>query len=143
MRNDIKDLIQGNDVCVLATVSGRDPHCSLMSYAASDDCREIYMVTQKGTKKYRNLKENPSVSLLVDSRRTASRDRAKALTITGIMAGVEDAGRKEQLRTHLLARHPDLKEFFDQPDAEVLVVKVAALQLLDGLTDAYYEVVDE
>jgi len=142
MRKDIKDLIQSNDVCVLATVSGRDPHCSLMSYAASDDCRELYMVTQANTKKYRNLTENPSVSLLVDSRRTAPHNQAKALTITGTIAGVADAGRKEELKRRLLVRHPHLKGFFEQSDAEVVVVKVTAFQLLDGLTDAYYETVE-
>lgn len=142
MRQEIKDLIQANDVCVLATVSGRNPHCSLMSYAASDDCRELYMVTQASTKKYRNLKENPSVSLLVDSRQAAPRGRAKALTVTGTFAGVKDEVRREELRRRLLARHPHLKDFMDQPDAELMVVKVAAFQLLDGLTDAYYETVD-
>jgi nitroimidazol reductase NimA-like FMN-containing flavoprotein (pyridoxamine 5'-phosphate oxidase superfamily) len=142
MRQEIRDLIQANDVCVLATVSGCDPHCSLMSYAASDDCRELYMVTQASTKKYRNLKENPSVSLLVDSRQTGPRGRAKALTVTGTFARVEDEGRKEEIRGRLLARHPHLKDFMDQPDAELMIVKVAALQLLDGLTDAYYETVD-
>ena len=86
MRTDIRDLIQSNNVCVLATVSGGEPHCSLMTYATDTDSREIYMITQRETKKYRNLKGNPSVSLLIDTRQTDSKSRTKALTITGLLS---------------------------------------------------------
>jgi hypothetical protein len=39
----------------------------------------------------------------------------------------------------LLERHPDLETFFADPAAEIIVVKVKALQLLDGITDAHFE----
>jgi nitroimidazol reductase NimA-like FMN-containing flavoprotein (pyridoxamine 5'-phosphate oxidase superfamily) len=145
MHKEIKALIQSSHVCVLATVSGGDPHCSLMSYAMDEDCREIYMVTQKSTKKYRNLKKNPSVSLLIDSREVDGSDQkfqAKALTVTGMFLSVADEGRKTEIRTRLLDRHPRLKDFIDHPEAEMIVVKVKAFQLLDGLTDAYFETVE-
>jgi nitroimidazol reductase NimA-like FMN-containing flavoprotein (pyridoxamine 5'-phosphate oxidase superfamily) len=141
MRDDIQKLIQKNDVCVLATVSEGEPHCSLMSYAAAHDCREIYMITQKETKKYRNLTGNPSVSLLIDTRRTDSKNRTKALTITGTFLGNIDERRKPAIRARLLEQHPNLKEFIDNPTAEIIVVQVKALQLLDGITDAYFEIV--
>jgi len=144
MRENIKHLIEANDVCVLATVSGGDPHCSLMSYAANEDCREIYMATQKNTKKYRNLDANPSVSLLIDSRevdRENRRARAKALTVTGVFQRITDQARKMEIKKRFLDRHPHLQSFVDQPDAEMIVVRVKALQLLDGISDAFYEVV--
>jgi len=68
MLEEMKALAKQKDICVLATVSDGNPHCSLMAYATDDDCREIYMITQKGTKKYKNLIKNPSVSLLIDTR---------------------------------------------------------------------------
>jgi nitroimidazol reductase NimA-like FMN-containing flavoprotein (pyridoxamine 5'-phosphate oxidase superfamily) len=142
MRGDIKKLIQENHVCVLATVSEGEPHCSLMSYAADEDCREIYMATHKDTKKYRNLAANPSVSLLIDSRETGGKDKkakTKALTVTGTFQDGMDEQRRTAVRKALLERHPDLNEFFTDPAAEIIVVKVKALQLLDGITDAYFE----
>jgi nitroimidazol reductase NimA-like FMN-containing flavoprotein (pyridoxamine 5'-phosphate oxidase superfamily) len=141
MRQDIEDLIRANDICVLATVSGRDPHCSLMSYVTDPDCREIYMVTQRSTKKYRNLKENPSVSLLIDSRTEDGKGRTKALTVTGSVQGAGDEDRAAAIRERLLARHPHLQAFIADRDAEILVVKIRSLQLLDGVTDAHYETV--
>ena len=32
MLEKMKDIVKGNDLCVLATVSEGKPHCSLMSY---------------------------------------------------------------------------------------------------------------
>ena len=55
MRPDIRELIQSGKTCVLATVSEGQPHCSLMSYAADENGREIYMATLSNTKKYKNL----------------------------------------------------------------------------------------
>lgn len=41
MCQDIRDLIQANKACVLATVSEGEPHCSLMSHATDEHGREI------------------------------------------------------------------------------------------------------
>ena len=62
MLEEIKRLIKNRDICVLATVSdGGTPHCSLMNYVTDDACNEIYMATQKTTKKFQNLKDDNSV----------------------------------------------------------------------------------
>jgi len=116
-----------------------------MSYVADEEGREIYLLTRKNTKKYRNLKENPSVSLLIDSRDMdpAHRgDRPQALTVSGTVQRATDERRKAEILRRLLARHPHLERLAVQPDAEVVVVRVKAFQLLDGITDAYYESVD-
>jgi len=139
MRSDIMKLIEENKVCVLATVSGGAPHCSLMSYAAGDGCRELYMATLQDTKKYRNLVANSQVSLLIDTRDSDAKDRTRALTITGVFQDAGDDCRQEQIRKALIARHPELKDFFNNPEARVIVIKATALQLLDGVTDAYFE----
>ena len=51
MLPEMKKLVQKKDLCVLATVSGSRPHCSLRAYVADEDCRKIYMVTLGDTKK--------------------------------------------------------------------------------------------
>ena len=68
MLETMKAMVQERGTCVLATASEGKPHCSLMTYVANDNCQEIYMVTQKNTKKYKNLMDNPHVSLLIDNR---------------------------------------------------------------------------
>ena len=142
MLEKMKALVKEKDICVLATVSGAEPHCSLMSYVTDDHCREIYMVTHKNTKKYRNLKENPLACLLIDTREEHSGARcseAKALTIGGMFQEIEGEGKKETIRARLLERHPNLRDFAHNPGAKILCFKITSFMLLNGLTDAHFE----
>ncbi|MGD9032325.1 MAG: pyridoxamine 5'-phosphate oxidase family protein [Desulfobacteraceae bacterium] len=145
MLERIKALVKEKDICVLATVGGEKPHCSLMAYVTNDDCREIYMVTHKESRKYENLMENASVSLLIDTREEhpgSRRPEAKALTVSGTFKKIDDKNKKIQVRSKLLDRHPHIKEFLDHPDAEILCIRVGSFLFLDGLTDAYFETVE-
>jgi nitroimidazol reductase NimA-like FMN-containing flavoprotein (pyridoxamine 5'-phosphate oxidase superfamily) len=138
----MKDLAKQKDTCVLATLSGDVPHCSLMAYVTNEDCSELYMATLRDTQKFRNLIENPSVSLLIDTRedhRGPLRSEAKAMTVSGRCEVIEDTGKQAFVRMRLLERHPYLKAFLDRPDVAIFCVHVASFLLLDGLTDAYFE----
>lgn len=145
MRDKMIELVRTQNVCVLATVSGGQPHCSLMSYAVDAECRELYMVTFKNTKKYRNLTENPSVSILIDSRdedRGESRHHARALTVNGLFEVVKDRRKQRLLKARLLERHPHLKELADDPDAEFFTIRIKSMQLLEGVADSSFVAVD-
>ena len=145
MLETMKDVIRSQDMCVLATVSGSKPHCSLMAYVTDDDCRKIYMITLKDTAKYQNLTVNPSVCLLIDTRlsdRGVERRKAMALTVNGAFETIEDKKRLLSVHAKLLQRHFQLKEFASQPDAEVFAVKIHSLQLLKGATDAHFEIME-
>lgn len=139
MRSDIQKMISENKVCVMATVSDGAPHCSLMSYATNNDCCEIYMATLKDTKKYRNLMANPSVSLLIDTRDAGPKGKTRALTVTGVVQTIRDDQKLAEIRKTLLKKHPDLKDFFSSPDTQIVVIKATALQLLNNVTDSYFE----
>ena len=142
MLKPMKKLVRDKDLCVLATVADNVPHCSLMCYVSDRDCREIYMMTQKGTRKYRNLAANRTVSLLIDSREEdcgADRSKIKALTVSGVFTTIGDRARENLVRQKLLKKHPQLKPFADDPDAEVFAVKVKSFQLLVGVKDLYVE----
>ncbi len=142
MLERMKAFAREKDICVLATISGNKPYCSLMAYATDDHCLEIYMVTHRRTAKYQNLQENRNVSLLIDTReehRGGGRSHGRALTVSGMFEPIADAAKREAVRARLLARHPHLREFMDDPDAEPLCIKVTAFLLLDGLTDAHFE----
>jgi nitroimidazol reductase NimA-like FMN-containing flavoprotein (pyridoxamine 5'-phosphate oxidase superfamily) len=144
MLDKMKALVREKDMCVLATVSNNRPHCSLMAYIADDACTEMYMVTFKHTKKYRNLRENPWVSLLIDTREEnpgSRRSQAKALTVTGVLEQIGDDNMRHQIREALMKRHAQLEGFADHPDAEVFAIRIHSFLLLDGLTNSYFETV--
>jgi len=145
MLDKMKDVIRSQDMCVLATVKGNKPHCSLMAYVTDEECRTIYMITHKNTAKYRNLTANPTLSLLIDTRsmdRGEDRQRAKALTVNGVFERIEDSDKRSNILAKFLEDHEHLREFVGHPDAEVVAVRIQSLQLLDGVTDAYYETLE-
>ncbi|MBN2124823.1 MAG: pyridoxamine 5'-phosphate oxidase family protein [Deltaproteobacteria bacterium] len=145
MLDRMKALAASKDICVLATVSGGRPHCSLMAYVTDNECREVYMATRKDTAKYRNLMENPFVSILIDTREEhagARRPEASALTVTGRFERLEEEGKRGVVRERLLAGHPHLREFLSHPEAEPICIRISSFLLLDGLTDAHFEEIE-
>jgi nitroimidazol reductase NimA-like FMN-containing flavoprotein (pyridoxamine 5'-phosphate oxidase superfamily) len=145
MLETMKDLMTSKDTCVMATVCGNEPHCSLMSYAISEDCKEIYLMTSRKTRKYNNLLANPAVSLLFDTRDAdsqADRSQTKALTAAGHIEWINDDATRLRIKEMLLARHPHLQIFADDPDTEFFVVKVKSLQLLEGVSEASFAFLD-
>ncbi|MBW2515274.1 MAG: pyridoxamine 5'-phosphate oxidase family protein, partial [Deltaproteobacteria bacterium] len=89
MLTEMKDLARQKDICVLATVAGQKPYCSLMAYVTDDNCEKIYMVTHRNSTKYQNMLKNPAVSLLIDTREKSPRSQAKALTVEGVFRKIE------------------------------------------------------
>ena len=141
MLAEMKALAAQKNICVLATVAGRKPHCSLMAYVTDENCTELYMVTHKNTKKFKNLMENKFVSLLIDTRETAPRSKAKALTVAGECTVIKGEKKRQKVRSKLLAVHPHLSEFMNHAEAEILCVRIRSFLLLDGLHEARFQAV--
>jgi nitroimidazol reductase NimA-like FMN-containing flavoprotein (pyridoxamine 5'-phosphate oxidase superfamily) len=145
MLEKMKDIVKANDLCVLATVSEGKPHCSLMSYISDEEGKEVYLISHKQTKKYGNLMENPTVSLLIDTREEEKSQRRiyiKALTVSGEFQPIKDPGEKDLIRSKFLKRHPHLADFLNDPGAEIFSIKIRSFQLLDGVKDAFFETID-
>lgn len=145
MLDEMKALIREKDVCVLATVSGENPHCSLMSYVTDDDCREFFMITQRNTKKFRNLLQNEAVSLLIDTREEdvgQKRERVRALTVSGTFQKIEDKEKESFYRDKLLARHPHLSEFAKSDDTQIFCIRAKSFQLLAGVSQSSFEKIE-
>jgi uncharacterized protein YhbP (UPF0306 family) len=145
MLRKMKDIVKANDLCVLATVSEGKPHCSLMFYISDEEEYEIYLISHKQTKKYANLMENPTVSLLIDTREEEIGQRRvyiKALTVRGEFQTIKDPDKKDIIRVKFLERHPHLADFLNDPGAEIFSIKIKSFQLLDGIKDTFFETVD-
>ena len=137
MLEQMKSLVCANDTCVLATAGGNRPHCSLMAYTSDDTGEHIYLITLKDSLKYRNITENRSVSLLIDTRGTGPRTETRALTVSGDAAPIADPEQARRVRAQLLARHPHLAELAALPQAVLLCVTIREFLLLDGILKAY------
>ena len=145
MIGKMKDIVRTNDLCVLATVSEGKPHCSLMSYISDEEGREVYLISNKQTKKYANLMENPTVSLLIDTREEEKGEKRiyiKALTVSGEFQTIKDTKKKDLIRAKFVESHPHLTDFLKDPEAEIFSIRIKSFQLLDGIKDAFFETVE-
>jgi len=138
MLENMLAFIRENDICVLATTHGQEPHASLMAYLPDDEGRRIYLITSAETMKYRNILAIPQVSLLIDDRRAGQPGGPlKALTVGGACAPAPYA-RQQELKARFAERMPHLAGITADPAAKVLVVTVGTLQLLAGPLESSY-----
>ena len=141
MRERIKAFLKEKHMCVLATSLEGKPHCSLMAYVIDEEGEWIYMVTHRSTTKYTNLLSNEQVSFLVDNRcegMLADRSNLQALTVHGTFHAVEEEGAKKQILEQVRERHPHMRDFLDNPEAEIISVRVKSFLFLDGILDAHH-----
>jgi nitroimidazol reductase NimA-like FMN-containing flavoprotein (pyridoxamine 5'-phosphate oxidase superfamily) len=146
MLDTMKEILKTQDTCVLATCAEGKPHCSLMAYLSDDAGTMVYMVTLKETKKYRNLLQNSSVSLLVDTRNeqhVPKKARIKALTVSGAFLPINEKTERDQLFEKMGVKHPHLKELLANKDAEPFAIKIQSFLLLDGTLEKHFVAVQE
>ena len=146
IRKKIRALIREEFTCVLATASENRPHCSLMAYATNSSCDEIYLMTLTESRKYKNMCENPAVSLLIDTRQDrlkSDHTQTMALTISGRFVKIIKEAERERICKELSRKHPGLKGFFLNPKGEPVKIIIESYLLLEGPTKAHYEDISE
>ena len=142
MIEEMKSLVKKKNTGVMATATDNNPHCSLMTYVTDDDCREIYMVTSRRTKKFQNLSENPLVSLLIDTREEdygSQNPMSRALTISGVFTPLGDENKKSEIRSEMASKHPNIQDLLNNPNSEIICIKIVSFLLLNGATEAHFE----
>ncbi|NLI76528.1 MAG: pyridoxamine 5'-phosphate oxidase family protein [Candidatus Riflebacteria bacterium] len=121
----LRELVRTQDLAVLGTDGDGHPYTSLVAFDTTEDLRGILFATSRETRKYRNLRGNPRVSLLIDNRSHSVADfqRAAAVTVQGTLCPMESP-EEEKLRDHFQRRHPHLREFVGSVDCALVKIKV-------------------
>ena len=127
----LKTLLTSQRLAVVATVMQGRPYTSLVAFAASEDLRRIVFCTARATTKYRNLSEEPNVSVLIDSRTHSVEDFATGAAVTAI-------GKASELPESIvgpaierfLRKHPHLEVFVRSPSTALCSVEVEKYYLV-------------
>ena len=120
----LKDVISTQYFAVLNSLGEGLPYSNLVSFAITEDLRSLVFVTDRNTRKYRNITENSNISLLIDNRTNRPSDIKQAVAITVIGTAREELNDKSSLQAILIARHPQLKGFVNDPDSALIRVEV-------------------
>jgi len=121
----IKVVLNTQYFAVLNSVGEGHPYSNLVSIAISDDLKSLVFVTDRNTRKYRNIKENNHISLLIDNRTNHPSDITQAIAITVIGTADEELNNKDNIQAIFLKKHPQLKQFVDNPNSALIVVTVS------------------
>lgn len=124
----IDDMVKDEEFCVLATSDGIEPLASLMTYFADHAAMKFYFLSRKNSRKNKNIKKHPHVSILIDRR-----DQSLALTVQGVYSPIKKKQTTQAITKLFLMKHPELQGFADNPDTELIRVNGKSAQLLHGI----------
>lgn len=127
----LRDLFRSQRFAVLATDDHGRPFASLMAFTATEDLRQIVVLTERATSKFANLKANSWVALLIDDRENKGSDTQESVAVTALGEAQEvdpDAGAP--LLELYLARHPYLATFAASPGCAIVRVKIKSYLLV-------------
>ncbi len=130
-RDQLSQLFKNQYFMVLATQSKGELHTNLVSFASSSDLQWIYFITPKASRKFQNLKENPSVSLFIDNRSNTVQDieEAMGVTVAGEAEEVPQVDIPDRLN-FFLQKHGYLHDFAHAPDSCLVRVRVKRYHLV-------------
>lgn len=128
----IDDLVTNEMFCVLATTDGVEPLCSLMTMFADHASMKFYFLSRKDSQKSKNIKKYPNVSILIEQR-----EKHIALTVQGVFSPIQREQTVEAITKIFLMKHPELKEFAESPDTELLRVNGRKAMLVSGIDEKF------
>lgn len=127
----LKEVIITQYFAVLNSFGEGQPYSNLVSFAITDDLKSLIFVTNRNTRKYRNIKENNNISLLIDNRTNQPSDVTKATAITVIGTAREELDNKSSFQAIFLAKHPQLQHFADELQNSLILVEVSEYIIAD------------
>ena len=121
---------------VLATRSGENIHTTLVAFAAGEDLKTLFVCTPRATRKFANLKQNPSVSLLVHNSSNMATDirQSIAVTVSGT-ARETPTERRGAARAVYLAKQPYMAGFATAPNTAIIEVTVGRYDVVAYFQD--------
>ncbi|NDL67519.1 pyridoxamine 5'-phosphate oxidase family protein [Anaerotalea alkaliphila] len=131
---DIESMVRNHSLCVLCTEGGGKPYASLMTYLPGDAPWVLYMVATRNSRKYRNLLENPNVSVLIDTRQDVAEAPGgdiQSATMEGTFKATETE-EERKLKERFAVSHPELGDILQESGCVVFQVRLDSYLLLRG-----------
>lgn len=123
--NAVHKLLFSQRLGVLGTYGSGRSYCSLVSFSSTEDLRQVYFFTTRSTRKFSNIKETGSVSILVDNRSNREEDLHETEAVTAVGTADELSGPEFERASRIhLRKHPYLQDFVSSPSSALLSIEV-------------------
>jgi len=131
-----KELFTSQKLAVLSTQYGGQPFGNLIAFAHTTELKLLIFVTNRNTRKYRNISAENKVSVLVDSRKHKISDFENAVAITAFGTAAEVTGKeRKSLASLYLKKYPHLRDFVNKPSNALIKIDITDLFIarFDGM----------
>lgn len=132
----IRRVLERNRFAVLATQRNGQPHASLIAFMPLEGLRFLAFATYRDTLKYKSIRENQRVAILIEDREGDDGRSVQRRVVTAVGEAIK--AQEEAQQAHIvahLARHPDLERFLSSPDCEFVRVAVYTYQVVSSIAD--------
>lgn len=132
----LNELFATQNFASMATLQKNGLHNCLVAFSVSEDMKTIYLCTPRTTRKYANLLENPTVSMLIhnSSNQAADLKNAIAVTAAGKAQEVSKEDRKSASQS-FLKKHPYMKDFVMAKNTALITVYVTRYDIVTHFQD--------
>jgi nitroimidazol reductase NimA-like FMN-containing flavoprotein (pyridoxamine 5'-phosphate oxidase superfamily) len=144
IQDTIRRVLERNRLAVLATQLNGQPHASIIAFTPLEGLQFLAFATYRDTLKYKSIREDRRVAILIEDREGDARGSDRRLVLTAVGEAIET--REEDRHAHIvkhLEQHPDLEKFLSSPDCEFVRVAVHAYQVVSDIDDVRWYAIGE
>ncbi len=136
LKSTLSTLFAEHYFAVLATRACDHLHTTLVAFSTTEDLKSLFICTPRTTRKYTNLMQYPSVSLLVhnSSNQTTDTRQSMAVTITGTATEVAP-DRLKSARDIYLTKQPHMSDFTMSSNTAIVEITVNRYDIVTHFQD--------
>ena len=82
LRKRVNELLFNQRLAVLSSNMKDQPYPSLIAFAHTNDLQNLFFTTLRNSNKYKNIKNNPKISILIDNRGNSPSDISDAIAVS-------------------------------------------------------------
>jgi len=120
---------------VLATCLENHPFCYRMAFVTERDYKSLFLATDTGSGKYKQIMANPKVCFFLDNTRDENNDTFSAETLS--VFGDIESGHPQGSREMFIKAHPELSNFLERKKTTLLCLSPRAFKLVINFEQTY------
>jgi general stress protein 26 len=126
LKDNLRTIFDEQMLGVLATSMDTTdpPYINLVAFVHTPDLKNLIFATNRDTKKFSNIRNNPKISMLVDNRGNNPADFKNAVAVSVFGFAEEITSDQDQFLALYLSKHPYLENFVQSPKCALLKFKV-------------------
>lgn len=122
---DIKDLLENEKLCAMATSWENQPYLSLMNFTYLEAENKVILSSRRDSKKYKNIQNNKNVSLLLFS-------DSHELSATFLGTAVTLERQEDQYFRELHMKRNDMPQFILGENIGIIVFSIEKIVVSDN-----------